>query len=161
MPLLINLRQLDKSDLGFRGAMQADDLELNSLDELIHITKPINYEFTIQKVGDEVIVRGWFSLVLECECSRCLKKFDHPLLFENWVCDLPLAGEEKVSPVNDCVDLTPFIREDILLEFPQHPLCKIECAGLPKNADETANHQKSPNQALEGSAWAELNKLKF
>ena len=36
----------------------------------------------------------------------------------------------QVAIENDCVDLTPFVREDILLEFPQHPLCKPDCGGL-------------------------------
>jgi uncharacterized metal-binding protein YceD (DUF177 family) len=43
---------------------------------------------------------------------------------------LPLEGEDKVPVDNDCVDLTPFVREDILLEFPQHPLCKPDCGGI-------------------------------
>jgi len=39
---------------------------------------------------------------------------------------LPLEGEEKTPVDNDCVDLTPFAREDMLLEFPQHPVCEPE-----------------------------------
>ncbi len=37
----------------------------------------------------------------------------------------------KAVPIkNDCVDLTPWVREDILLGFPQHPLCRPDCGGL-------------------------------
>ena len=63
---------------------------------------------------------------------RCLKEYPHRLVLENWTRHLPLEGEERAPIVNDCVDLTPFLREDILLEFPQHPLCEAECRGLPK-----------------------------
>ena len=50
-----------------------------------------------------------------------------------WTLHLPLEGEDKVTVENDCVDLTPFVREDILLEFPQHPLCKPDCARIEEN----------------------------
>ena len=62
--------------------------------------------------------------------------------------------------VNDLVDLTPFVREDILLEFPQHPLCDRECRGLPKNEPGKAKASSGAGPT-EASAWAELNKLKF
>src|SRR6184192_4185872 len=53
------------------------------------------------------------------------------LEIKDWACHLPLQGEEAAPIVNDCVDLTPYVREDILLSFPQHPLCDRDCRGLP------------------------------
>jgi uncharacterized protein len=77
---------------------------------------------------------------------------------EGYALHLPLEGEDKVSVENDCVDLTPFVREDMLLEFPQHPLCKPECAGLkPKK-------KAQPNAVADKDApspWGELDKLKL
>ena len=77
---------------------------------------------------------GSLTLTLDCECVRCLKTFEHELKLTDWALHLPLEGEEKVPVENDCVDLTPFVREDILLEFPQHPLCKPDCRGLKTKA---------------------------
>ena len=67
------------------------------------------------------------------------------------------------SPVvNDCVDLTPYVREDILLEFPQHPLCDPECRGLPKTSiGKSRNTSGTGKTEVGSSAWAELNKLKL
>jgi len=60
------------------------------------------------------------------------------------------------------VDLTPFAREDILLEFPQHPLCDPECSGLPNSSVGKAKKNSGAGKTEAGSsAWAELNKLKF
>ena len=42
---------------------------------------------------------------------------------------MPLEGEEKANVINDLVDLTPYLREDIVLAFPQHPLCRPNAAG--------------------------------
>jgi uncharacterized metal-binding protein YceD (DUF177 family) len=55
------------------------------------------------------------------------------------------------------VDLTPFVREDILLDFPQHPLCKPDCAGLKKKAARKAAAGEKPATAV----WATLDKLKL
>jgi uncharacterized metal-binding protein YceD (DUF177 family) len=72
---------------------------------------------------------------------------------------LPLEGPEKAAMKDDLVDLTPYLREDILLEFPQHPLCEADCAGLPNRPK--PNKTKGASQTEGSSAWSELNKLKF
>ena len=80
----------------------------------------------------------------------------------DWTCHLPLEGEEAVPVTNDCVDLTPYVREDILLAFPQHPLCDPDVAGLPKHGAGKPKQRRRASQTEAGSsAWAELNKLKF
>ncbi len=61
----------------------------------------------------------------------------------------------------DFVDLTPLVREDILLEFPQHPLCEPDCGGLPTSDSGKAKHTSSGGIDAGASAWDELNKLKF
>ena len=67
-----------------------------------------------------------------------------------------------MAVVNDCVDLTPYVREDILLEFPRHPLCDPECRGLPRTSIGKARNSGGTGQSGMGSpAWAELNKLKL
>jgi uncharacterized metal-binding protein YceD (DUF177 family) len=75
-----------------------------------------------------------------------------------WACHLPLEGEDKITADNDSVDLTPYIREDMLLEFPQHPLCKPDCAGLKKKSK--VQKMDAPEK-LKPSAWSELDKLKL
>jgi len=97
---------------------------------------------------------------LSCQCVRCLKPFDYDLDLENWTAHLPLEGDEKVAISGDFVDLTPHMREDILLEFPQHPLCEADCRGLPKTDSGKSNTSDSTSTA-EPSAWAELDKLKL
>ena len=107
--------------------------------------------------GVRVLVTGSLALPLDCECARCLKKFKTELKLTHWAVHLPLEGEDKVPVDNDCVDLTPFIREDILLEFPQHPLCKPDCAGLKNKAARRVATAENPARAV----WAELDKLKL
>jgi uncharacterized metal-binding protein YceD (DUF177 family) len=56
----------------------------------------------------------------------------------------------------DCVDLTPFLREDILLALPQHPLCSSDCKGLLRKYEREAIPGSGRDKP---SAWSELDKL--
>jgi uncharacterized metal-binding protein YceD (DUF177 family) len=62
----------------------------------------------------------------------------------------------------DCVDLTPYLREDIVLALPQKPLCEPECGGL-GSPPPAATGPPSAGQVSEPTSpeWATLNKLKL
>src|SRR5688572_26865070 len=161
MPLLVNLRHLEKKDLHLEGELPVEELELE-VDELIHLSGPVKYDLEAERLENALLVQGNLKLPLECECVRCLKSFKTKLDFPGWAVHLPLKGEDKVEQNGDFVDLTPYIREDILLAFPQHPLCETECKGLPKGSAAKIKKASGSGQKNEtSSAWAELNKLKF
>lgn len=162
MALLINLRHLEKAPVRLEGELAADGLELEGVDELIHPDGPLEYGLEAEKVEKTILVRGRLALSLRCECARCLKPFAHRLELADWTLYLPLEGEDRAVVANDCVDLTPYIREDILLELPQHPLCDPECSGLPKKSTGKAKKTGGTGEAEAVSPdWAQLNKLKF
>ncbi len=158
MLLKVNLRHLEEHGQQLKGELPVEDLDLGVNDELIHPQKPLAYKILVELLHDALLVTGSLSVSLDCECSRCLKKFKYHLKLPDWTVHLPLEGEDKVAIDNDCVDLTPFIREDILLNFPQHPLCKTDCAGLKKASKASQakdrDHEKS-------AVWAQLDKLKL
>jgi len=162
MPLTFNLRQLESDDVNLKGEISPAALDLSVSDELVHVRKNLAYNLTISRVDEDVLVRGCLSVVLDCECARCLKPFQYKVLLQDWMLDLPLEGEEKIVPTNDSVDLTPYVREDILLEFPQHALCEEDCAGLAKGSGSRGSKkQRGPVPVDNPSVWSELNKLKF
>lgn len=162
MPLTFNLRHLERASLQLDGELPPADLDLEGVDELIQLPHPVKYELLVELINDAVLVTGNIELTLACECVRCLKPFDYRLALSRWACHLPLEGEERVAIQSDCVDLTPFLREDILLAFPQYPLCDTECRGLPQAPPNTP---PKPGGALqtqtEVSVWEELNRLKL
>jgi uncharacterized protein len=63
---------------------------------------------------------------------------------------------------DDIVDLTPEIRESILLEIPQKPLCRADCKGLCPVCGIDRNNQIC-NCAPEAVdlRWSGLDKLKL
>jgi len=160
MPLLVNLRHLEESTVRLEGELPVEDLQLEVRDELIRAEKPLQYDFEVQRLDQSLLLNGRLQLTLSCQCVRCLEPFDYDLILENWTAHLPLEGEEKVPVSGDFVDLTPYVREDILLEFPQHPLCAADCRGLP-NTNSGKSNTSDPTLTDEPSAWAELDKLKF
>jgi uncharacterized protein len=158
MLIKVNLRHLEEHAVRLTGELSVADLDLGVNDDLVHPNQPLRYDLTVELLHDSVLVRGWLSLMLDCECSRCLQAYPWDLRLEPWALHLPLEGEDKVSVENDCVDLTPFVREDMLLDFPQHPLCKPDCAGLkkPKNVLSPA-----VGETPVANVWAGLDKLKL
>jgi uncharacterized metal-binding protein YceD (DUF177 family) len=158
MSLQVNIRHLEEKDVRLKGQLPAAQLELGNCDELIHASRPLRFDLTVQRLGANIVAQGKLELTLDCECARCLKPFPYVIRFEHWTAHLPLEGPEHVAIQDDMADLTPQIREDILLEFPQHPLCGVDCGGLPDRPKEKKN---GAGQTEGSSAWAELNKLKF
>ena len=158
----VNLRHLERDNVELEGELPVSELDLEDVDELIRLVDPLNYRLEVQKLEKSILVQGSLGLVLKCECVRCLKPFDYHLDLEDWTCLLPLEGEDMVVVTNDSVDLTPCVREDILLGFPRHPLCSADCGGLPKKAADKVKKTGGTGKTKDiSSAWAELNKLKF
>lgn len=153
MALKFNIRHLEENDLHLEGELSPEELDLDNKDPLVQARKPLQYDINIQKNGSDILAQGRLELPVQCECARCLKPFETKVLLEDWAALIPLHGEEKAQIENDLVDLTPYVREDILLNFPQHPLCSEECSGLPERSEN--------GQTQSTSAWSELNKLKF
>jgi len=159
--LTVNLHHLEAHEVRLQGELSAKELDLDVHDPMIHPGEPLRYDLTVEKLPDGILVTGSLCLTLECECVRCLEPFRHELSLADWTCHLPLTGEERVPVDNDCVDLTPYLREDILLEFPQHPLCKPDCRGLEKTSTGKARPGHNRRGETVMSPWAELNKLKL
>lgn len=160
MSLTINLRHLEIKDLHLNGEMSPEELEIESRDELIQPKSPLKYDLAVQSMESNLLVTGQLTMPLDCLCSRCLKPHQQIIAIPNWAVHIPLVGDEAVPVNNDTVDLTPILREDILLEFPQHPLCEAECSGLPQ-ADTDKPVQTTGDPPVGSSAWNELNKLKL
>jgi len=162
MSLMVNLHHLANNELSLRGELSLSELDIETRDEMIQLQEPLEYNLEVEKLDESLLVQGQLQIRLGCKCVRCLKSFEYLLELADWTCHVPLKGEEAAPVVSDCVDLTPFVREDTLLSFPQHPLCDPQCKGL-LNAQPgkgKKGHAAGPTQA-NSSTWAELNKLKF
>jgi uncharacterized protein len=162
MPLLVNVRELLSHPVLLQGELPAEDYQLETLDEMVRIAGPVSHELEVERVEDELLLRGSLRLLLACECVRCLKPFTRVLEFKDWTSVVPLSGEEALPvSADDLADLTLWIREDILLALPQHPVCDPQCPGLLRPGAGAPSGVAEETTGPEGSVWSELDKLKF
>lgn len=92
---------------------------------------PLVVDVMLEQVPDGIVVHGTVAAEYESECSRCLAPvratFSVPVreLFEH----SPIDGE-TYQLEGDEVDLELPVRDAVLLDLPQAPLCREDCAGL-------------------------------
>lgn len=91
--------------------------------------------------GPELFFQGRIGAKVEGHCSRCLKIYSFPLTKEFDFVLAPDTRSAKTRELNqdelglsfyseDEIQLTPFIREQVLLALPTRPLCDEDCRGL-------------------------------
>lgn len=155
-----NVSELEDQCLPLQGKLLPEELDIGEVDELIHVCEPLSYDLSVQRLEDFLLVQGRVRVVLSCECARCLRAFPLVLDWPHWAAHLPLSGEDSVKLVDGEADLTPFLREDTLLRFPQHPLCQPGCGGMARpKAGQSGEMTGSVSDS--GSVWSALNQLKL
>lgn len=158
MPAKIFLHQIQIEQVSMSGEISVEELDVDLQDEMITSIRPLAYSIDAQLIDNEILITGKLRMDLGCVCVRCLQAFLHPLVIPDWNCLLPITGEDAVEFSGDSIDLVPIIREDVLLAFPQHPLCKSACPGIVyRPPGEGAPKSKDGDP----SVWDQLNKLKL
>jgi uncharacterized protein len=107
------------------------------------LDKPVRAHLRINKSDEVVLIRGRIQAELILQCSRCLEDYRFPLDSD---CEVTLFPFEGVTPPQEAelnkddlrssyyyegeIDLSSIIREQILLDIPYKPLCRVSCKGL-------------------------------
>ena len=139
----INLRHVPAEGKQYKGEESASDLKIEN--PLFTFDKPIEYDLEATLNAKGVLVRGTLKTSVKATCVRTLEPFNLPVNIEDFT-----VLVEEVS--GDIVDLTPYIREDILLELPAHPVNP----NAPKAVELTDNAPPPKGSA----AWEKLEELK-
>jgi len=161
MPILVNLIQLQECNAHIRGELPVSDLDLGFEDEVVRFAQPLKYRLEVQLLDDALLLTGDLELPVTCECVRCLKPIPEVIRLRNWACHIPMEGEERPAIVRDSVDLTPYIREDMVLALPTHPVCRDDCPGLTAKTKHSLRTAAGSKAEGVSSPWDELNKLKL
>ena len=93
--------------------------------------------------GQEVFFHGSFAGTFEGCCSRCLESYAFALnnKFDFVLRPDPVTSDRKIEKLsredlglsyysNEEINLTPLIREQVMLALPTRPLCDENCRGL-------------------------------
>ena len=143
----IHLNQISDHGLHLEGEEATDYLDLN--DVPLEPLGPVRYLLDLGLSEGGLFATGTLALDLQLECVSCLEKFSYPLRVDAFALQTELDGRETV-------DLTPFLREDILLVLPSYPHCDWNGERVCPGATRTTTDVSS-----ESHAWDKLNKLKI
>ncbi len=87
-----------------------------------HAKDPIAVDLSLALVDDWVVGRGRVETAVELQCGRCCRWLDWPIR-------LPDFQVRIRPPLPLWIDLTPIVREDILLALPMVAVCDEQTAG--------------------------------
>lgn len=110
----VHLRQIPEDGLHLEGEEDCPIPELAS--EEIICAGPLSYSLDLGISEGAVWANGRLSQPVELACVSCLERFVHVIEVPEFAIHTELGGPETI-------DLTPFIREDILLNLPAYPHC--------------------------------------
>src|SRR5437762_9289239 len=113
----IHLHQIPSEGSRFEGE---EDCPIAQLDcDEARCTGPMRYAIEIGISHGALWANGTLTQPVELRCVRCLETFPFDIQAKDFSLHIELTGPEMV-------DLTPFMREDILLNLPAYPHCDRE-----------------------------------
>jgi uncharacterized protein len=154
----IHLLQVPETGMPFAGEESGDFLELPA-EGHARAVGPVRYHLEVGRNDQSLWATGSLSLDLELQCARCGEKFIYPLELNDVALQIDLSGPELI-------DLTPQVREDILLALPAYPHCEwVEgnvCVAQERTSatpNDSAAADADNGAPASSPAWGELDRL--
>jgi uncharacterized protein len=103
---------------------------------------PVRVELSYYRAGTEVFIEGSVEATSSANCARCAEQFQMPTrrsfryVLAPKAIDYDGADDDRGEDLEfsqytgDEVDLSPFVREQVLLALSVRPLCAEDCRGL-------------------------------
>ena len=149
----IDPRTIPEEGLQLTGSLPLADYDVPAIG--IRGWDKIDYQLTFNRMESEVTVLGSLSAKFESSCARCLD-------FIPWSLEVKDFGHLCPITDGDLLDLTPLIREDIILALPLAARCELDGAGrcprsgrvyAPPSQDDFAEKRRA-------TVWRDLDQLK-
>jgi DUF177 domain-containing protein len=144
----IHLKQIPAEGVHLEGEEKCPINELET--ENIRCVGPLQYNLDVGLSGDSLWANGTLRQPVELECVSCLEKFPYVIEVPSFAVQRDVVGPENV-------DLTPYVREDLLLNLPAHPHCDRD-GGRVCNA---APAEPIAEEVVRRPDWSALDKLKL
>ncbi|HZU78781.1 MAG TPA: DUF177 domain-containing protein [Acidimicrobiales bacterium] len=121
----------------------------------------VEADVVLESVLGGVAVTGTVRAPWQGSCRRCLAPARGELAVavrEHFTED---GDGEETYPLHDGeVDLEPLVRDAVLLELPQAPLCRADCRGLCPICGADRNEQACTCEPPRDERWAALDALR-
>ena len=132
----------------------------------------IDAEIVATHTNPGALIEGDAKANVAEECSRCLKPIETPVraqFAEQYYATIDvMSGDPKAEPPRDAkivgsdfrIDLTPLLREEIILATPLAPLCTPDCRGLCETCGRDLTLEPHVHDEAVDDRWAKLEALK-
>ena len=147
----IHLRQIPPEGLHLENEDECAVVQMNS--EEVRCAGPLRYILDAGISDGALWVHGDLTQPVELRCGRCLEPFAFEIKVKDFAVHTELTGPEEI-------DLTPFMREDILLNLPAYPRCDREGARVCP-APVTHEREDAEEGAKRAADWSALDQLKL
>jgi uncharacterized metal-binding protein YceD (DUF177 family) len=144
----VHLKQIPTQGLHLEGEEECPIQDLES--DGIRCAGRLHYVIDVGVAGGGLWANGSLSQAVELRCVSCLENFVHEIRVPAFAVHMELHGPETV-------DLTPFLREDILLNLPAHPHCDRDGDRVCKGKQAETAQQETKRK----SDWSALDKLRL
>jgi len=154
--LTVDLARLPKSGERLTGELDSAVLDLGATHGLVEPAGGLAYDVRVERLDSELLVRGSAGMEIACVCSRCAEPFRMRVEEDAFVVSYP------IEETTEHVDLTPDLREAIILALPGYPVCREACGGLCPQCGTNLN-RASCRCAPDGAdgRWAALDGLRI
>lgn len=137
------------------GSSQSFQFEETSVGDLSGITllEPVTGHFVLSNLGIGYQLSGTFATKVSQPCVRCLEPVIQNIEFdvnETYLLDTGDEPEQEdvFSLASDILDVSDIVRQNLLVEVDEFPLCREDCKGLCPVCGvdlnkTTCSHQKS------------------
>lgn len=140
-------------------SMQVEVDGLATSDAAIH--GPVDLQLHLESVVSGLEVTGSLAAGWRGSCRRCLEPIEQTVQQDLREIFGSAPPDDETYPIQDGeVDLTPMVRDCLVLALPIAPLCSEDCAG-PAPDDYPMNQpEPSPENRPRDPRWAALDALR-
>jgi len=164
--LRVDLRELAPGRaVETQGELKQDDQALAGTE--ITLLEPVAVDGRLQALGeDRFYWQGQARTVVAGECRRCLTPVATPLQLEigALLTKNPEAQDDPdsypVAPDATEIDVTPAIREELVLAAPRYVECRDDCKGICPQCGKDLNAGPCACKPVSDARWQPLKALK-
>jgi uncharacterized protein len=164
--LRVDLRELAQGRaVETRGELKQDDPALEGTD--LTLREPVVVDGRLQSIGeDRFYWQGTARTVVAGECRRCLTPVTTPVTLQIGALFTkdPDAQDDPdsypVAPDATEIDVTPAVREELVLAAPRYAQCREDCKGLCPQCGKDWNSGTCDCKPVTDARWQPLKGLK-
>ena len=160
--LRVNARELLRVPGATRDIEASLDAAALGVDD-DRITGPVAVDLVGVSSIDGIVIRGSITLPWSAPCRRCLAAVTGSALVDvDEVYQDVVGDDDAFEIVGDQIDLAPAVREYILIELPDGPLCRVECAGICPVCGVDRNESSCEcDTTVRDDRWAALDQIEL